>query len=226
MVAILLNQFGKAKLIYNIPSMIITCPWCGTNYTKFRSNCKNCGGVLPAPSKLEQGPKRRKLDMPTAPPRVISPNYLWRLMLTDGWSISALIFVLIGGLFSSMGAGLTSFIITVFVGMPLLSIGLPLLIAGAGLLLWRYRTAEKRVKVLKYGLAAKGEILDLKANRYVRVSGRTPWKISYAFSLDDQEYKATVTTLNPPGPHLAPGRPTVVLYLEDNPQFNGLYPHP
>ena len=28
---------------------MITCPWCGTNYQSFQSNCSNCGGSLPLP---------------------------------------------------------------------------------------------------------------------------------------------------------------------------------
>lgn len=226
-------------MIYNIP-MTITCPWCGTNYTEFHPNCKNCGGVLPAPSefaktlavveKAKRSPEsfRRSLKdrFPDAPPRTISANYLWRLMLADPWTVAALIFTFIGGIFSITGAGLTIGIITAFVGLPFLALGLLFLMGGVGVLVWRYQIAEKRVKVLKEGIAIEGEIIDLIDNPSVRVNGRIPWKITYIFNLDGEEYSGTVSTLNPPGTHLAPGTPAVILYLKENPLFNGLYPHP
>ena len=215
--------------------MIITCPWCGTNYTVFHPNCKNCGGILPAPEeyakntaameKASRSPKSGNLVFPDKPPRTISPNYLWRLMLADAWTVSALIFTLIGGIFSVTGAGLTVGIITAFVGLPFLALGLLFLIGGAAAFVWRYQITEKRVKVLKEGIAIEGEIIDVIDNPNVRINGRTPWKITYVFNLDGEEYSGTVTTLNPPGTHLAPRNPAVILYLEDNPQFNGLYPH-
>lgn len=225
----LLVELGKVKLNYNI-FMIITCPWCGTNYTKFRPNCQNCGGPIPAPLPITESKKSssksRKLVFPEKAPREISPNYLWRLIFADTWTISALIFGLIGGIFAVTGAGLTIGIITAFVGLPFLGIGLLFLFAAVAVFVWRYQIAEKRVKVLKEGIAIEGEIVDVVENVNVRVNGRTPWKITYAFSLPEDIYEGTVTTLNLPGPQLTPGSPSVILYLEDNPQFNSLYPHP
>ena len=210
--------------------MIITCPWCGTNYTKFRPNCQNCAGPIPAiPDMVETKstpPKSGKLVFPEKAPREISANYIWRLIFADAWTISALIFALIGGIFSVAGAGLTIGIITAFVGLPFLGMGLLFFFSGAAVLVWRYQITEKRVKVLKEGIAIEGEIIDLVENVNVRVNGRTPWKISYAFNLPEDTYEGTVTTLNPPGPQLAPGNPIVILYLEDSPQFSSIYPHP
>jgi hypothetical protein len=64
------------------------------------------------------------------------------------------------------------------------------------------------------------------ANYNVRVNGQTPWKVTYGFELDGQHYEGTVSTLNPPGLHLQPGMPATVLYLQDTPSQNTLYPHP
>ncbi|MGH2581874.1 MAG: hypothetical protein ACRDFQ_03135 [Anaerolineales bacterium] len=65
--------------------MTITCPWCGTNYTSFQTNCSNCGGTLPAPTEVHPPAevKRGKIElqMPPAPPREISDTYARRIML-------------------------------------------------------------------------------------------------------------------------------------------------
>jgi hypothetical protein len=210
--------------------MAIVCPWCGTNYTEFLSNCRNCGGPLPAPKEL--APPSEKLlphwtpPTPPAPPREISKNYIWRLMMQDGWMIGAAVFALIGAIFAPVGAGLVIGVITAFVGIPFLLMGLGFLGLGVWGVVWRYQEAQKVVKVLQEGVSTQGEIVDLVANYNVRVNGQTPWKVTYGFELDGQHYEGTVSTLIPPGLQLQPGMPATVLYLQDTPSQNTLYPHP
>jgi hypothetical protein len=206
--------------------MVITCPWCGTNHLEFQSNCKNCGGPLPAPSEVVKGDARRKLVMPPEPPREIASSFAWRWLLTDGWTITAFVLVIVGGSFSVSGAGLTVGIITAFIGIPFLILGIAILAGGLAVLVWRYDLAQKALKVLREGLATRGEITSLEPNYNVRINGRTPWTIGYKFSLDGNDYEGKVTSLNDPSVEMAPGNPAVVLYLADAPQFNGLYPHP
>ncbi|MEX2162588.1 MAG: DUF3592 domain-containing protein [Anaerolineales bacterium] len=205
--------------------MLITCPWCGTNHLEFQSNCKNCGGPLPAPAQMAAS-AIHKLIMPPAPPREISAHFAWRWLLTDSWTIASFVFVILGGTFSLTGVGLTAGIITAFIGIPFLLLGLAFLGGGMGLLYWRYTLAQNALKVLRDGQATRGEITALEQNYSVRINGRNPWTISYKFSLDGKDYEGKVTTLNDPGIHLAPGNPAAILYLPDAPQFNGLYPHP
>lgn len=169
---------------------------------------------------------RRKLTMPPVPPREISSSFAWRWLLTDGWTIAAIVITIVGGSFSITGAGLTVGIITAFVGIPFLFFGLLMLFGGVGVLAWRYDLAQKAVNVLRHGQATRGEITSLDQNYSVRISGRNPWTISYKFTLDGAEYEGRVTTLNNPSTDLAPGSPAVVLYLPDAPQYNGLFPHP
>jgi len=45
-------------------------------------------------------------------------------MTTDGWSIAAFIFFLIGAIFGMIGLGLTVGIVTAFVGIPFLLLGI------------------------------------------------------------------------------------------------------
>jgi hypothetical protein len=206
----------------------ITCPWCGTNYTSFQSNCRNCGGTLPAPQEVEKAAKRKtaKLQMPPAPPREISENYVWRILGQDGWVISAAIFALLGGIFTVTGAGLTIGIITAFVGLPFLGMGLLFLGGGGAVLYWRYQEAQKAMNVLKFGQAKEGEITGLDVNYNVRINGRNPWTVHYRFSVDGKDYDGKVGTLNDPSYLLQPGSPAIVLYLSESPENNGLYPHP
>jgi hypothetical protein len=207
----------------------IICPWCGTNYTRFQSNCRNCGGTLPAPSEVAEEPAKprraAKLEMPAPPPREISENYVWRLMMQDGWLVSAGVFVLIGGIFTVTGGGLTLGIITAFVGIPFIGLGLLFLFGGLAVAYWRYQIATKAVNVLRHGRAIEGEITGLDENVNVRINGRTPWTIYYKFGLDGQDYEGKVSTLNTPWA-TQPGQPAVVLYLPDAPENNQLYPHP
>ena len=52
---------------------MITCPWCGTSYTTFRSNCKNCGGPLPPPAEATATPPPIP-DLPEPPPPPLHPG--------------------------------------------------------------------------------------------------------------------------------------------------------
>lgn len=207
----------------------IVCPWCGTNYVAFQSNCRNCGGTIPAPRKAasagDERPARRQLEFPPSPPRQVAPNYAWKLMMQDGWVVSGGIFALLGGIFAATGAGLTLGIVTAFVGIPFLGMGLLFLGGGVAVCYWRYQIAYQSVEVLKSGLAKEGEVLSLEPNYNVRINGRTPWTIRYAFSLDGKQYNGTASTLNNPQWMYAPG-PAVVLYLPEKPEINQLYPHP
>jgi hypothetical protein len=206
---------------------MIICPWCGTTYLEFQSNCKNCGGPLQATS--ESSASSASTDsLPTPPPapRPISDKYIWRLLFTDGWAITALVFVLLGAIFSMVGAGLTIGIITAFVGIPFFLIGIACLGAGAGVFIWRYQQAQKVVYVLRDGEAARGQVLELQENVSVSIDEHHPWEIRYQFLVDGLDHEGHVTTLNPPGPELQVGKAVCVLYLPADASWNSIYPHP
>ncbi|MCL4257860.1 MAG: hypothetical protein KJZ53_04930 [Anaerolineales bacterium] len=210
---------------------VVICPWCGTNYLSFQSNCSNCGGTIPAPARsaAEQPQARasaqRQLTWPPSPPRSIAPNYVWKILGQDGWVISMAVFVLLGFIFTVVGGGLTLGIITAFVGLPFVGIGLLFLGGGGAVIYWRYQQAVQTVEVLKSGRAKEGEIIGLEPNHSVRINGRMPWNIRYQFTLDGKLYEGVTSTLNNPQLTHAPG-PAVVLYLPEHPEKNQLYPHP
>jgi hypothetical protein len=210
---------------------MITCPWCGTNYPAFQSNCKNCGGPLPAmaaPAAPEFQPSRPEANYPEPPPapRAISQNYIWRLLSTDGGAIVAFVFGLLGAIFTFVGFILTIAIVTAFVGIPFGVLGLIFLVVGGGVGRSRYQTMQRTVEVLKNGQAAAGQIVNVEENLYVTVNQRHPWTITYQFRVGEQEHQGKVTTLNVPGASLQPGKKAWVLYLPEAPEHNTLYPHP
>jgi len=203
---------------------MITCPWCGTTYAAYRSPCQKCGGPIPLPARAEQ--PEQDIAPPPPAPRPIADSYAWKLLFSDGWAVAALVFLLIGGIFVITGVPLVLVVVTAFVGLPFAVLGIMFLVAGAIILNQRLQKARVTVKVLREGQAARGQITNVDMNYSVRVNDRNPWTIQYAFQVMGDKYEGQVTTLNPPGPMIQPGKAMYVLYLPDNPQDNSLYPHP
>ena len=205
---------------------MISCPWCGTNYNTFQSNCDNCGGGMPLPIEEDSSSPEVDLRIPPPAPRSLPRNYIWRLLFTDGWTIMAVVFTLIGAIFGSIGVALTVTLVAAFVGLPFAGIGALFLMIGVPILVWRYREARQTAQVLQMGDPALGEITDIVQNYNIRVNGRYPWSILYRFDVMGQAYEGKVTTLSQPDVNKQPGKPVYVLYLQDNPQQNAIYPHP
>jgi hypothetical protein len=210
---------------------MVTCPWCGTNYVTFQSDCSKCGGPMPIPSESstprpEASQPAYSALVPPPPPRPIADRYVWQLLVTDGWAITSFVFGLLGAIFTLVGVGLTLGVITAFVGIPFACLGLLFLAGGAAVAAWRYQEAQKIVKVLQIGEAAEGQIVQVEENLHVRVNARHPWVIRYQFRVGGQTYEGQVSTLNAPGAVLQPGQRAYVLYLPQAPERNVLYPHP
>lgn len=207
---------------------MIICPWCGTNYLAFQTNCQNCGGLLSAASTDAAllATVSEELPVPPAAPRPVSQRYAWRLMAADGWSIVAFVLGLLGAIFSLVGTGLTLGAVTAFVGIPFLVLGLGLFGTGAGLLIWRYGAARKVVSVLREGESGTGKIVEVQENFAVTVNGRHPWVIVYEFQAQGKTCSGRVTTLNQPQPGIQAGKAVRILYLAADPQWSSIYPHP
>lgn len=205
-----------------------TCPWCGTQYPVFQSNCKNCGGPLRLIEEEIASPSApaEPIAVPPPAPRPISDSYLWRILFTDSWAVSALVFCLLGVIFSLVGVGLTLGIITAFIGIPFLLLGIVFLILAVWMLAWRTRRAQKVVTVLREGEAVRGKIIEVSENYSVRINQRHPWTIRYRFQANGQGHEGSVSTLNPVGDHLQAGKAVYILYLPSEPGWNALYPHP
>ena len=214
---------------------MITCPWCGTNYAVFQTNCKNCGGPLPPPPQATPPQQAaytedvyvdEPVELPPPAPRPISDSYAMRMLMSDGWAVSAFVFLLLGGIFTCVGAGLTVGVMTAFVGIPFVLMGLGFLGGGGAIVYWRYEEARKVVRVLRDGEATTGRITATDINSSVQINGRHPWTIRYQFRVNGRDYEGRVSTLNTPSLRLRPGRFASVLYLPNDPGRNALYPHP
>lgn len=205
---------------------MITCPWCGTSYLSFQSNCSNCGGSLPLPAATPVEAPEDHILVPPPAPREVPRNYTWRLLFTDGWGITGFVFALLGVIFTALGIGLTLAIITAFVGIPFAGLGIFFLIGGAALLVWRYREAQMVVQILREGSPVLGSIERVQQNFHVQINGRYPWTIVYRFQVNAQDYRGKVTTLSQPDLSQRPGKGVYVLYQDDNPEHSTIYPHP
>lgn len=203
---------------------MITCPWCGTSYIAFQSNCQKCGGPLLPPAEhapLETGKSTLK---PPPAPRTIADKFVWSLMLTDGSAIVAGVFSLLGSIFTLLGLALTIAIVTAFVGLPFMGFGIVALGGGLIGLTWRYQRAQKILAVLRYGESIDGQIVSMEENLMVHVGMRHPLVIGYQFQLNGHDYMGSVATFNRPGLQL--NQSVCVLYLPQQPEHNALYPHP
>lgn len=205
---------------------MITCRWCGTNYTSFQPNCPNCGGSLPLPAEHPVERNGDGITVPPPAPRNVPPNYAWRILSSDGWAIAGGVFLLLGGIFGVLGIGLTLGIITAFVGLPFAGLGLLMLGVGAVLVIWRYQVAQRTVEVLRKGEAVLGELVKVHQNLYVRVNGRHPWTVDYRYEVDGKWYDGRVVTLIRPELRLQTGTGVYVLYKPGEPRQSTIFPHP
>ncbi|MBI5842803.1 MAG: hypothetical protein HZB19_22145 [Chloroflexi bacterium] len=205
---------------------MITCPWCNTSYTLFQSSCQKCGGPIPPPVTTPLNAGARISPPPPPAPRPFADNYAWKLALSDAWTVASLVFLLLGGIFTLTGIPLTLGIITSFVGFPFLGLGLIFLAAGGVIFNKGFKKARTTVKVLREGQSVLGQINSVEMNFAVRVNGRHPWTIKYAFQAAGNNYEGQVTTLEKPNLSIQGGKSAYVLYLPDAPENNALYPHP
>jgi len=179
---------------------MVTCPWCGTAYQVFQPDCSKCGGPIHPPEVVAAAGSAPLA--PPAAPRPISDSYAFKLMSTDGCSIAGLVLLMMGIIFAPLGLILTLGVITAFVGLPFLGLGLVFLAASLG------------------------SITGLQQNYSVQVNGRNPWTIQYQYLANGRPFTGQVTTLSQPGSQLQPGCQVYVLYMPQDPSISSLYPHP
>jgi len=210
---------------------MITCPWCGTNYEAFQSNCDNCGGSLSLPIEAAPVPVKPEpaMEMPLSPPlppRKIPQKVMRRILLTDAGMITGSVFLLIGAIFFIVGMALVIAIITLPVGLPFAGLGFIFLVVGGALFFWRYENARQMISILRDGQAALGEITHVAQNYHLRVNHRYPWVIQYQFKVHSKKYNGKLSTLSQPDLSQQPGKAVYVLYQQNAPEKNTLYPSP
>ena len=205
---------------------MVTCPWCGTNHITFQTNCVNCGGALPLPVERAPEPGIGEITAPPPPPRDVPRNYYRRTLSADPGAITGGIFLLLGVIFGVVGFGLTIAVVTAFVGLPFLGLGILFLGGGIGLLFWRYQKAGRVEKILREGATALGEIADVYPNLQVQVNGRHPWTVLYRYDVTGLGYEGKMTTLIRPDLRQQPGKRVYVLYSPEEHAQSTIYPYP
>lgn len=205
---------------------MITCPWCGTNYTSFQANCDNCGGSLPLPPEMGPAPSTPSLSAPPPPPRNVPHRAVWRILFSDGWSTSALVSAVLGFVFTAGGLHLTISEVAALDGLRFAGLGLLFLCGGLAVLVWRCRVCARTIEVLREGEATLGEIVGVVQSHQVRVDGRYPWTVEYDYEVDGDHYSGKVSTLSMPDLSQQPGSPVYVLFMRDDPAQSTIYPSP
>ena len=203
-----------------------TCPWCGTSYERFQSFCSQCGGSLPAPAETATQQTGAELVAPPPPPRKIPRRTAMRMLLTDGFAIASLIFLLLGAIFGLLGVILTITVVAAFVGLPFAGLGALFLAVGVPIFVWRRRKAQATVSILERGRAVVGEIVSVRQEYWVQVNGRYPWVVDYAYQVAGSRYEGQLTTLSRPDLGQQPGKAVYVLYMRNDPEQSTLYPSP
>jgi hypothetical protein len=205
---------------------MITCPWCGTNYTAFQPSCDKCGGSLPLPPETAPIPSTASLPAPPPPPRNVPQRAVWHILFSDAWAVSSLIFSLLGLIFTVVGIPLAVSLVALFVGIPFTGIGLLFLGGGIGIMVWRYRVSDRTVNLLQEGDAGVGDIVSVSMNYQLTINGRHPWTVEYDYEVDGALYGGKVTTLSTPDLSQQSGSPVYVLYMPDDPAQSTIYPSP
>ncbi|MBI5879297.1 MAG: hypothetical protein HZB53_16745 [Chloroflexi bacterium] len=221
-----------------------TCPFCGTTYPEYRSNCKSRGAPLPKPPDSPAVPAFPGIEIvagqdvqmaseltqparpepPPPPPRPISSSYVVRIMVAEAWGIIGFVFALIGSIFTCVG--LSTFSIRDPSTLIFAFIGLLFAVPGWGLLVWRLQHAGKVVEALRTGETAEGQITEVTQDYSTTINGEHPWIIRYHFNADGATQNGEVRTMTFAGYQYRAGMPAYVLYLRRQPEYNSLYPHP
>ena len=132
--------------------------------------------------------------------------------------------MLIGVIFTLVGGVLTVLVVTAFVGIPFLLLGLVMDAVGVVVFYWRYKLVRVRMDVLESGSAAEGDVATVFENLSVEVNRRHPWVVEYTFRTPAGQFDGKASTLSRLPSHLQPGARVHVLYNRERPAENVLYP--
>ena len=187
-----------------------TCPWCTTSYVNWQSQCKQCGGPLaPLPGMSLGSP-------PPAAPRVLPPQYVFRLR----WSRN--IATLVGGGF---------FLVGTLLFLPMAIAGtwaalLPAFFMLGGFSMFRYgwRHASGILRAFRDGRAVEGRIASVSWDTTQRINDQHPWKLVYHFPVGEQMCEGSITTFDSTVGSRMSGQPLWVLYNEADTSQSTIYP--
>lgn len=179
----------------------LECPWCKTfNKVIDETNCKNCGGPLPAIPQSNAGLDKGK--PPGNPPRIIPRVYVRKLKYRN-----------------------IHFIIGFFFTVPFFwTILFPII----GILMMRYglKNAKRKLSALENGVKAEGVLIDIYKDSSQTVNGRHPWKLEYEFKTGSGEliFAEKTGAWNSNNRYRKPNDHLWVVYLKEDPKISAIWP--
>ncbi|MEY4484431.1 MAG: hypothetical protein RL693_1883 [Verrucomicrobiota bacterium] len=192
------------------PDFMITCGWCGTHSIDWTSQCKACGGRMPAPAGMELG------EPPPAVPRDLPKGFEFR----QQWSHNVV--ALVGGVFLLIGTLLfLVFIIVLPVGalLPLL-----FMVGGAFMLRIGRKKANGVLNAFRLGVAVEGSVSGVQLDTSQTLNGRHPWVMTYLFKVGSELVEGSITSFSSALETRSKSQPVWVLYDQGDPTHNTIYP--
>jgi hypothetical protein len=121
-----------------------------------------------------------------------------REFLTSGLGIVALVFTILGVVFTGTGLVLALNVWPESIGITVLCSGGSILAVGLVLGAIRLSALRRRAWLLVTGLESRGTIVDLAQNTLVRLNGRHPWVVRYRYEVQGCEYRGRETMMDLP----------------------------
>ncbi len=129
---------------------------------------------------------------------------------------------IVGGIFLLIGA--IQFIVFIFV-LPFI-VPLPLIFLIVGFFLYRAgrRQSNRAIRAMRDGRAVKGQLREVYVDETLRVNQRHPYRLVYEFDTGLEKVEGFAQTFDDTAAERLPGQPVWVLYVENEPALNTIWP--
>ncbi|MEX2137963.1 MAG: DUF3592 domain-containing protein [Pirellulales bacterium] len=134
-----------------------------------------------------------------------------REFLSTAGGIIALVFTILGIVFSTTGLALAIFVRPQDIGITFLGTGGGFLAVGALLTGFRLAALRRRARLLETGLDSRGTIVELVQNPFVRLNGRHPWVVRYRYTVQGCDHAGSESMMDLPAGYTK-GASVVVVY--------------
>jgi len=163
---------------------------------------------------------------PPLPPRKLPKGYKRRMYFTQSaLSLVGMIFLLVGAplgiVFTILGITLPGMWLFLVIGG---SLGTIFTLLGGGMLYFGIQNVRGKIRTYKHGQATIGEVIDIYRDPSISINGRNPWVILYTFKVHGKYYEGKGLSWNFNPQTQAVGNKIYVLYMQDDPDQNVIYP--
>lgn len=165
---------------------------------------------MPAPPGMDPG------EAPPAAPRSLPKGFEFRQL----WSQN--VWALVGGIFFLIGMFI--FLVFIFV-LPMWAL-IPLLfiVGGAIMMHMGRKKAHGVLNAFRHGVTVQGSVSSVNLNTSQSINGRHPWVMTYLFPVGNEMLEGTLSSFSSALEDRARGQPLWVLYVENDPDQNTVYP--